>query len=185
MGTRKFWIFLVALFICLIAIFFTVDKYMRNRRRNITLQTIYAIQGAIVTEIQKENHDLWEVSVPGDGYWYRLSNRTYDSLVTKLSRHHDLKTPKNWNLSRPLLDPWGNRFKIMFYHRPDEIWGISILSNGPDGVEQTSDDFACSANYPYPEVDIYDPNLKGPDFVPGFDKYRVIDANDSEWRHRQ
>lgn len=185
MGTRKFWIFLVALFICLTAICFAVDKYMRNRRQNATFQTIYAIRGAIVAEIQKKNHDLWEVSVPGDGHWYRLGNGTYDSLVTKLSKHHDLKTTKNWNPSRPLLDTWGNRFKIMFYHQPNEAWGISIISNGPDGAEQTSDDFADSATYPYPGVDIYDPNLKGPDFVPGFDKYRIIDTNDSEWRECQ
>jgi hypothetical protein len=175
MRTLKLWNFLVVLIICLIAGFFGFDKYMRHCRRNAAFRTMYAIQTAIVSEIQKENHGLWEVSIPGDGHWYILRSTTYDSLVTKLSKHHDLEMPKDWIASRSLLDPWGNRFRIMFYHNPYKTWGISIISNGPDCVEQTPDDLGGSATYPYPGVDIYDPNLKSPDFVPGFDRYRVVE----------
>jgi hypothetical protein len=175
MRNLKFWILLVVMIICLITGVFGIDKYIRHCRRNAALNTIHAIKNAIVSEIQKDNHKLFEVNVPGDGHWYILQNTTYDSLIAKLIKHHDLDTPKEWNHSRPLLDPWGNRFRIMFYHNPNKTWGISIISNGPDRVEQTPDDLGGSSNYPYPGIDILDPNLKSPDFIPGFDRYRVVE----------
>ena len=74
-------------------------------------------------------------------------------------------------------DPWGNRFRIMLYHNPGKTWGISISSNGPDGIEQTADDLGRSSNYPYPRIDIADPNLNRPDFSAGFDRYRLVESN--------
>lgn len=177
MGLFKLRIFLMVLIVLLIASFWGIRKYCQLRRRTATLNTIHAIQTAILVELRKDNHGLKEVGVPGDGHWYVLRSTSYDSLVTKLGKHHDIGATANWQVSRPLLDPWGNRFRIMLYHNPGKTWGISILSNGPDGIEQTADDLGRSSNYPYPGVLIGDPNVGGPDFTPGFDRYRIVESN--------
>lgn len=156
---------------------FAAYKGVQHRRRNAALGAIYEIKAAILSEVRKDHHELWEINVPADGHWYILQTRTYDGLITKLSKHHDLKAAKNWNCSRLLLDPWGNRFRIMFRRQPGETWAISILSNGPDGLEQTVDDLARTSTYPYPGVDLSDPNLKWFGFVPGFDRYPLVESD--------
>jgi len=92
-----------------------------------------------MSELKEGNPNLEEIFSSADEEWRFLTLSEYDKTIMVLDNtaHGGLEARKE----RPLLDPWGNRFVIGYRKSASEMYESVVLSNGPDGVCGTKDDF--------------------------------------------
>ena len=85
--------------------------------------------------------------------WYVLSDREYDQIIPRVSRHQ-LDVDPTWDPAKPLLDRWGNRYAIAVrVLRPGEA-DVAVISKGPDGRLFTGDDVVWRQDLIIREEDI-------------------------------
>lgn len=90
--------------------------------------TAKAVCSAIATEISNGQ-------VPG---FETLDNaEEYDRFITTLAKKYNLDAPADVAKGRPLLDPWGRRYKIQIRNNGKNV---EVVSAGPDGKLDSTDD---------------------------------------------
>lgn len=93
--------------------------------------TAASIQAAITSDFDAQ---VKAIGGAGDN-WKIITDPQYDALILRLSKNRELSGPSGWKPGMPLLDAWGHRFHVAFKRADVVVW-----SNGPDGIENTSDD---------------------------------------------
>jgi hypothetical protein len=93
--------------------------------------TAASIQAAISSDFTNQIQAIGNV---GD-QWKILTDEQYDALISRLAQRRELSGPEDWKAGMVLTDAWGKRFHVAVKRDDLVVW-----SNGPDGIENTSDD---------------------------------------------
>ncbi len=131
--------------ICFVTIGYVVNNIFQDMNNKATIiGTISATHYALEAELDKRNPILLQFFANSDLEWKFLSDQQYDRVIIEIDTLYNIDPPKGWNSSQPLLDPWGNRYVIVYRKLPNQNYDCIVISEGPDKIYGNKDDIVST-----------------------------------------